>query len=388
MIDYVLLKIASRCNFDCTYCYWFRDPSVRHLPPLMSPNVISAFISALERHIIKNELKEFVCSFHGGEPLLFGHKNLRDFIERLELISMKTNCHIRYALTTNGALIDTKWIKLITDYSISIAISIDGPPEVHDKRRKTIRGLSTWESTVSGYLELCRANIKPSILAVCDPTSDPKNILDHFTEDLGVVFCDFLMPDADHSRPTESIAQFYIQLFDHWYDNYMDKGIEVRILNDFLRGIMGLQTKTDSIGFAPIKTVCLNTSGRLEPHDVLRISGEERVATNCSILTNEISDIELDPLWLSVKEASTLLSKKCQCCRFRNTCGGGHIAQRWSDELHYNNPSVYCYDFIKIFEHIASKISFDIESNMVSKKLDCSTIEDYLIKGNPSGIFL
>src|SRR5215472_1299738 len=26
---FVLVKLASRCNINCTYCYWFRDAEVR-----------------------------------------------------------------------------------------------------------------------------------------------------------------------------------------------------------------------------------------------------------------------------------------------------------------------------------------------------------------------
>lgn len=387
MISHILLKLASRCNFDCSYCYWFRDSSVKHLPALMPPEVTSAFASALERHISKYELDEFICSFHGGEPMLFGVDRLRVFIEKIELVSKRTHCKIRYALTTNGALIDASWIRLITEYSISIAISIDGPPEVHDQRRKTVRGLPTWKNSITGYLALCRAGVKPSILAVCDPSSDPKDILDHLASDLGATFCDVLLPDADHTKPAEPIAKFYIALFDHWYDNYIDKGVEVRILCDFIRGLLGLQTKTDSIGFAPITTVCLNTSGRLEPHDVLRISGEARVATNCNILSNEISDIETDPLWIEVREASTSLCPACEQCRFKNACGGGHIAQRWSDSRNYNNPSVYCSDLTSILEHIAKKISIDIERTTESAKTTSAEVFKYLAEGRPSVLF-
>lgn len=30
---FVLVKLASRCNIACTYCYWFRDDEVYKKPP-------------------------------------------------------------------------------------------------------------------------------------------------------------------------------------------------------------------------------------------------------------------------------------------------------------------------------------------------------------------
>ena len=29
---FVLIKFASRCNIQCTYCYWFRDAEVYKKP--------------------------------------------------------------------------------------------------------------------------------------------------------------------------------------------------------------------------------------------------------------------------------------------------------------------------------------------------------------------
>ncbi len=31
----IVLKVASRCNLACTYCYWFRDGAVYQMPGIM-----------------------------------------------------------------------------------------------------------------------------------------------------------------------------------------------------------------------------------------------------------------------------------------------------------------------------------------------------------------
>jgi uncharacterized protein len=35
-ISQLLVKVATRCNIDCSYCYWFRDAAVYEKPKLMS----------------------------------------------------------------------------------------------------------------------------------------------------------------------------------------------------------------------------------------------------------------------------------------------------------------------------------------------------------------
>jgi uncharacterized protein len=387
MFNYLLLKLASRCNFDCTYCYWFRDGSVRALPALMGEEVIAEFLAKLHKHIASCRLSSFTCSFHGGEPTLFGLERFRKLLQRIDAVAERTRCDIRYALTTNGALIDKDWAQLLRQFEVSVTVSIDGPPSVHNARRVGLKGQPTWQDSVNGYLNLCRTGIAPSIIAVCDPSADPRSVLDHLVRDLGSKFCDFLVPDQNHEEDIQSIAPFYIGLFDHWYDNYADQGVEVRFLSDCIRGLLGLQSRTESIGFAPTQTVCLNSNGKLEPHDVLRIAGAEFVDTACSIFSHDLAEIEDDPLWRSVKTASTSLCQQCESCRYRTACGGGHVAQRWSKTSQYDNPSVYCADYLVILDHIAGRLKDDIEVMEQGGKLDPQQVLAALTAGEPSRIF-
>jgi hypothetical protein len=39
-ISQLLVKVAARCNIDCSYCYWFRDAAVHDKPKLMSAGVL------------------------------------------------------------------------------------------------------------------------------------------------------------------------------------------------------------------------------------------------------------------------------------------------------------------------------------------------------------
>ncbi|MBZ9763352.1 radical SAM protein [Mesorhizobium sp. CA8] len=359
-VEYTLIKLASRCNFDCTYCYWFRDGSVRKLPALISDAVLKAFVIKLERHIRRHNLKRFVCSFHGGEPTLYNPARLRVYLAELSAVGERTHCQIEYALTTNGTQISSEWLTLISEYNIAVAVSIDGPPEIHDKRRVTIKGEPTWDETVTGYFALCERGIRPAIIAVCDPTTDPEKLLDHFFLDLGATYCDVLPPENNHQSDNHSISAYYIRLFDHWNTHYRGLGTEVRILSGFIRGLLGLESRTEIVGFSSSEIVCLNTNGQLEPHDGLRIAGKEKAETQCNILLNEIDDIERDPAWTAVRDASTDLCEQCSSCRYKVACGGGHIVHRWSEENGYRNPSIYCSDYQDILDHVSVTIGDEI----------------------------
>jgi len=40
-ISQLLVKVATRCNIDCSYCYWFRDAAVYDKAKLMGAAVVS-----------------------------------------------------------------------------------------------------------------------------------------------------------------------------------------------------------------------------------------------------------------------------------------------------------------------------------------------------------
>ena len=69
-----VVKIASRCNLNCTYCYMYNmgDESYKSQPKTMSEGTVIQMIRRAKEHCDVNELKKFTFVLHGGEPLLAG----------------------------------------------------------------------------------------------------------------------------------------------------------------------------------------------------------------------------------------------------------------------------------------------------------------------------
>jgi uncharacterized protein len=358
--SYILIKLASRCNLNCSYCYWFKDRSVYEKPVTMEDSVVNAFIEKLQHHILINKVPEFLCIFHGGEPLLYEVAKFESFLLKLEKVQLSTGCKISYSITTNGVLINDAWAKLFKRYNVTIAVSIDGPEDIHDIYRKDFKNKGSYKQVVEGFEKLKRYNLTPGIIAVCNPKTDPIRVLEHFVNVLGVKHFTILLPDANYDSRVESVANYYIQLFDYWYENYMELGIEVKFLNSLIRVVLGLDSRSDSFGYGPVHTVSLLTDGSLEPLDVLRIAGYRSTKTKYNIMHHQIADVREDSGWKNAYESSLNLCETCSNCEYKNPCGGGHISQRWSKLNGYNNPSVYCNDFKKIIQHVIDKISNDM----------------------------
>lgn len=354
---FVLIKLASRCNIQCTYCYWFRDADVYKKPAVLTRDSEDAFCARLEEHIREFELDEFLVVFHGGEPLLFPKHRFDAFLKKIRAIEERTGCTIQRGLTSNGILIDEAWVRLFKEHDVVVTVSLDGPAEINDKYRVDFKGKGTLAGTLKGIGCLREGGIEPGLISVCNPATDPEKVLAFVVDELGFPEFDILPPDATHVDNPPPIADYFIKLFDVWYDKYAARGVRIATLDAMIRGLVGKLTLSDTIGLGPIETVTLMTDGSLEPLDVLRITGDGSTASKLNVRSDAIKDVRNDPVWRQAFEASTQLCDTCMNCEYLDSCGGGHLAQRWSRERRYDNPSVYCESWKRIFGHIWKRIS-------------------------------
>jgi uncharacterized protein len=352
----VVVKLASRCNLNCDYCYWFRDSDVMSSPARLTLEAEHAFLARLDRHVRRHKLDRFVIGLHGGEPLLFGLARFHGLMTSLRKLEQETGCALEVHITTNGVLVDDDWAALLRTHRVLVGVSIDGPPSVHDVHRVDLIGRSTHERVIGGIATLRSWGIEPGVLAVCDPESDPAELLHHLVDDLEVLHFDVLVPDARHGDNPPSIANYYKRLFDLWFDDYSSRGVRVRFLEAAVRGLFGAPGGVDAIGFGPVTIVTLTTDGSIEVHDVCRIAEDGSNNSPVSVLTHDLDDMLEDPRWRQVFDASVNLPEACRACEWQYACGGGHVASRWSTERGFDNPSVYCDDYKKFFAHAHSRV--------------------------------
>jgi uncharacterized protein len=353
-IAQLLVKVAARCNIDCSYCYWFRDSTVYNKPKLMSEQVLQQLLQRIEEHIVRHSLSEFPLILHGGEPLLWGVENFHRISEACERIAARTNCAIPLAVTTNGILIDETWLDCFETHRISVAISIDGPAHIHNISRRTFQGTGTHAAVERAARMLVSRDIHVSALAVCNPGYDPKDYFDFFVS-CGISNFDIMIPDATVDERPASIAAFYKRLFDLWLQaNRHKRTVDVRIVTDMVAALLGNDSPTEGVGYKPIELCTVMTDGTVEAHDVLRIAGDGLNQTEFNIFTHAIDDIRNEPRWRAARDASIDLCEKCRRCKFMNACGGGYLPHRFSRENGYDNPSVYCDDLYATYEHIQS----------------------------------
>ncbi len=352
----LVVKVAARCNIDCSYCYWFRDPSVYEAPKLMSELVANQLLFRVKEHILRYSLPEFYMVLHGGEPLLWGRANFESFAEKCRRIKDETGCPVRVAATTNGILIDEEWLDCFQRNDIGVTVSIDGPAHVHDVHRKTFAGGPT-HALVERAIRLLESREMPfGVLAVCNPAFEAKEYFDYFSS-IGASQYDILFPDSNFEGKRNNIANFYSDLFDLWLAaNQKERTVRIRTVEAMLSGLIGGTSESEAIGYGSEELCTILTDGSIEPLDVLRIAGDASTRTNCNVFDNALQDIVSEPRWKAARDASLNLCEKCRKCKFMAGCGGGYLPHRYSKENGYSNPSVYCDDLYATFEHMQGAI--------------------------------
>lgn len=148
-LDTILLKTASRCNLDCSYCYVYQgeDTSWKLQPKRMSNETILAIISRLVE-ISNVQIQGFAIVLHGGEPLLLGITKLRMLFSglRTSLPSEKYPISIQ----TNGILLTNEILNLCSEYRVSVSVSLDGIKQANDIARFDRKGKSSFDEVLKG----------------------------------------------------------------------------------------------------------------------------------------------------------------------------------------------------------------------------------------------
>jgi uncharacterized protein len=356
-ISQLLVKVASRCNIECSYCYWFRDAAVYDKPKLMGVDVLHRLLQRIEEHVANHSLVEFPIILHGGEPLLWGIENFHLIAEACEAISSRTGCDIPIAVTTNGVLIDEQWLNCFETRNISVAISLDGPASIHDAHRRTFQGTGTHAAVERAARMLVSRDIGVTALAVCNPACSPERYVEFFAA-CGIANYDIMIPDATVDEKPPSIAAFYQGLFDLWLKaNRSKPTANIRIISDMITALLGNNSPTEGVGHKPVELCTVMTDGSVEAHDVLRIAGNGFTQTMFNIFEHPIDEVRNEPRWKAARDASINLCETCRQCKFMNACGGGYLPHRFSKTNGYDNPSVYCDDLYSMFENMQSVLA-------------------------------
>lgn len=141
-LSHLILNVTEQCNLRCKYClysgnyYYERKHSVNK----MSSEIALKSIDYFFEH--NKKASNIIIGFYGGEPLI----NFKLIEECVEYAKEKNkDKKMDFTLTSNGTLFNDNIIEYLIKNKIGLAISLDGPKEIHDRYRVTSNGNGTYD---------------------------------------------------------------------------------------------------------------------------------------------------------------------------------------------------------------------------------------------------
>ena len=366
VIDTVLLKVASRCNLDCNYCYVYQmgDDAWRLQPKHMPATVQLAAVRQLA-NLYSHQRQPFSVVLHGGEPLLIGARRLRRLCRQLRR-ALPAPCGVH--VQTNGLLLTDEVIDIFVQFNVGVSISIDGPSEVHDSARVDHAGQGSHQRVVEAIGRLTsRRDAIPlfaGVLAVIDPTSRPDRVYGALKE-TGAPSIDFLVRDGNRTRLPPGKADIRSTEYGCWMAGLLDIYLSdpapprVRVLDDMLRIILGGKAQKEGVGTTDYGILVIETDGGIHKNDTLKVAheGADRFARKSwSILSDSLLDVVRTQAYADYYRQQRPTARACRVCSEIAVCGGGMVAHRWSQDRGYDNPSVYCADQLLLIGHMRNWI--------------------------------
>lgn len=364
----LVLKVASRCNLDCSYCYVYNhgDTAYREQPRLMTSSTVNLLIDRVSDYCRRYRIHSFRFVFHGGEPLLAPISFYREFINKVKRI-LPVHTRVDYTIQTNGVLLTNDWCQALGELEIRVGISIDGPPAIHDAHRVDHRGRGSYAAAVAG---LRRAQghkalrYHPGVLSVIDPTTHPETFLEHFVS-IGVKALNLLLPDGTHHKlpphcqPNEMSTPYgdwLIRIFNAWFLLPSATRIRIRLFQQIINLILGFVESTEAIGRTHALFLVIETDGSIEAEDSLKVCQAGITKEGMHLSTHSLASALMAPLIAQCANDYHTLPTACQHCLIREVCGGGFIVHRYHPINGFDNPSVYCHDLLKLVTHIQNKV--------------------------------
>ncbi|MFF0738832.1 radical SAM protein [Streptomyces sp. NPDC004111] len=365
VLDWIVLKVAQRCNLDCDYCYVYNrgDTSWLTRPTYISQTVVHGLAERIAEQCTRHGLTTFVLELHGGEPLLLGRRRMQSLID-----VVRETCapvQVQVMLQTNGLLLDTEWLEFFARNSVGFGLSLDGPPELADRHR-VLRGSGA--GTTQRLLDIVSSlraqgplfdELLGGVLCVVDPSIHGGTLVRWFV-DQGFRDFDLLLPDGTYVNLPQGwtgpgpYRRFLLEAFEEWYHGGPDAP-RIRLFELMMLALLGRTNTLDALG-GDLKGLCVvESDGSIGISDVLRICLGPYATDTLNVFEHPL-DAPADHYRIDALQQPC---DTCVRCPHFTSCQGGYLPHRF-DGASFANPSIYCEALYALSDRMTAVLAADL----------------------------
>jgi uncharacterized protein len=194
----VVLQPTPYCNIDCRYCY-LRGRDDRRV---MASSVVEAVAGKLLARMARDAAPTLV--WHAGEPTVVP---LAWYENAYRVLRAAAPPATVFSLQSNGIAISDDWVAFLRRTGTRVGLSIDGPQQFHDARRRTRADGPTWAAAMRGLGRLQAAGIVPNVISVLHPDClDAADAFFAFYRDHGITQVAFSVDETAGAHASSSFA--------------------------------------------------------------------------------------------------------------------------------------------------------------------------------------
>ncbi|MGC1119706.1 MAG: radical SAM protein [Candidatus Methanofastidiosia archaeon] len=337
--------ITYRCNLECSYCInsSLLENSRSWLNKRISKDSVDKAFTVI------GDMKEKTVRRHpiyltGGEPLLPENKEIVEYI-----LNLSAHSGDKVAANTNGYYL-AKYVDLFEEYGTftMAGVTLDGPPAVHDRRRKAKNGRSSFWRIVEGIEAIRPLSIHVGIRVNVDKSNiDALPELVAFFEERGwaedkhfsFCVCRVLRTGTPHDAclltPLEAIQKIITMHTESMLPRYMKYECSYSNPGTLWGTLQGKGPLRPRLFYCP----GLGETFIYDPHG--DIYGCPQLVGNPQFRIGTYSPLfKLEPFLDTLKERTPLNMPECRTCKYALLCGGGCGYNAYIENGSFMSP--YC----------------------------------------------
>ena len=357
-----ILKVHSRCNLACTYCYVYEmaDQAWRDLPKRMTRAVADRIVERIAEHAGQHDLPSVDIILHGGEPLLAGAQWLTTLTRSLRA---QVPADVNMCVQTNGVLLRPGMLETLRDLGIRVGVSLDGDAEATGRHRRYANGRNSFADVANGLYLLGSAEFRDiygGILCTVDVDNDPIATYETLLK-FNPPAVDLLLPHANWSCPPpgSGYAEWLITVFERWY-SAPEQETRIRLFSELIQLVLGRAGAVEGLGLEPSTLIVIETDGSIKQLDSLSSAYSGAADTGLHVFTDSFNAALDHPTTVARQIGADALAPQCQTCPIMRICGGGLYPHRYRDGEGFRNPSVYCADLTRLISHVSERVIRDV----------------------------
>lgn len=360
-VDRYILQVrpvGGRCDLACRYCPTIFSDRLTEVgdPSLMRDSMLERLV----REYLALGCPESVFTWHGGEPTLAGFPFFRRVVTH-QIEYGDSGRTIGNVLQTNGMHITDEWASFLAEFRFLTAVSLDGPPDIHDRYRLAPGGAPSHEHAIRAAETLIRHGAGISAKCMVTRLSEDRGAeLYRYFVDRGFTHLQFV-PCVEYDPLTEEphpfsvtpagYGRFLCSVFDTWLAGKDIGRVSVSTFESFA----ALLTGRDDPGECQFGSRC----GR---YLVVEPSGDVYACKNFTApeyLLGTIGKTPLEAMLGSLQAKSFALRKQradmlCEGCPSLPLCHGGCVKHRIGPGgIIPDLPTILCEGLRMFYNHAA-----------------------------------